>query len=460
MLQYKLFQVPLQYFRTAGAPPTSPARVEAAVNDGRLAPGDRLPSVRALAADLGLSPTTVQAAYNGLRRKGIVGRRGPRRHTGGRPASPPGAERAACPKGVRDLASGNPDAALLPPIASALRAVEGRHRLYGEPADREDLLASFARELACGRHRRARAHDRERRASTAWSGCCRRISGPGDTVAVEDPAYSGVLDLVRALGLVPRPVGIDDEGPLPDQLAHALEAGVGRGRPHAAGAEPDRRRASRRPRARELRRVLDRHRETLVIEDDHAGPIAGAPARSVIADDRPRWAVIRSMSKSLGPDLRVAVLAGDIDDGRPRRGTPDGRRRLGERDPPGGRGSTCATTPATGRLWRDAERTYTRRRAGLVAALAAHGIPAHGRSGLNVWVPVRRGVSGSCRACSRSGGRCGRGSATASPAPRRYESRRRRSRPMTRHGWRPTSRRSSRRARGARRRPDRLVPTP
>ena len=44
--------------------------------------------------------------------------------------------------------------------------------------------------------------------------------------------------------------------------------------------------------------------------------------------------------------------------------------------------------PATGRLLREAERTYTRRRAGLVAALAAHGIPAHGRSGLNVWVPV------------------------------------------------------------------------
>ena len=49
------------------------AGVEAAVNDGGLVPGDRLPPVRALAAGLGVSHVTVQAAYNRLRRRGIVG---------------------------------------------------------------------------------------------------------------------------------------------------------------------------------------------------------------------------------------------------------------------------------------------------------------------------------------------------------------------------------------------------
>jgi DNA-binding transcriptional MocR family regulator len=48
-------------------------------------------------------------------------------------------------------------------------------------------------------------------------------------------------------------------------------------------------------------------------------------------------------------------------------------------------------------LWKDAAvqkrlraaaRTYTARRRALVDALAEHGIRAHGRSGLNVWVPV------------------------------------------------------------------------
>jgi DNA-binding transcriptional MocR family regulator len=340
--------------------------------------------VRALAADLGLSPTTVQAAYNSLRRKGIVvgaGRAGTR--VAAQPPIP--VPRMPVPAGVRDLANGNPDARLLPPIASALQAIEGRHRLYGEPADREDLLASFAREL--------RADGLDVPAITIVSGALDGVERvlqshlrAGDTVAVEDPAYSGVLDLVRALGLIPRPVGIDDEGPLPDQLAHALEAGAGAvvltpraQNPTGAAITPTR--------ARELRRVTSRHRGTLVIEDDHAGPIAGAPARSVIADGTPRWAVIRSVSKSLGPDLRVAALAGDSTTVA----RVEGRRMVGAGWVSGILQAVVLhlrDDAATHRLLRDAERTYARRRAGLVAALDARGISAHGRSGLNVWVPV------------------------------------------------------------------------
>jgi DNA-binding transcriptional MocR family regulator len=43
---------------------------------------------------------------------------------------------------------------------------------------------------------------------------------------------------------------------------------------------------------------------------------------------------------------------------------------------------------AAARRLRQAAATYTRRRDSLIAALARHGIPAQGRSGLNVWVPV------------------------------------------------------------------------
>jgi DNA-binding transcriptional MocR family regulator len=45
--------------------------------------------------------------------------------------------------------------------------------------------------------------------------------------------------------------------------------------------------------------------------------------------------------------------------------------------------------PATGVLLAGAAAAYDERRRALVEALAGHGVPAHGRSGLNVWVPVR-----------------------------------------------------------------------
>jgi DNA-binding transcriptional regulator YhcF (GntR family) len=66
---------------SSGAPPYEQVRaaVEVAVADGSLAPGTRLPTVRALAANLGLAPNTVARAYRELEALGLVvgrGRRG------------------------------------------------------------------------------------------------------------------------------------------------------------------------------------------------------------------------------------------------------------------------------------------------------------------------------------------------------------------------------------------------
>ncbi|MEK8107516.1 hypothetical protein NKG94_24730 [Micromonospora sp. M12] len=44
--------------------------------------------------------------------------------------------------------------------------------------------------------------------------------------------------------------------------------------------------------------------------------------------------------------------------------------------------------PAVTELVRRAAQSYEQRRDGLLAALAEHGLSAHGRSGINVWLPV------------------------------------------------------------------------
>jgi len=140
-------------------------------------------------------------------------------------------------------------------------------------------------------------------------------------------------------------------------------------------------------RAHELREIFDRHPDVLVIEDDHAGPVAGAPALTVCHQKKKRWAVVRSVSKSLGPDLRLAVVAGDATT----IARVEGRQSLGA-----GWVShilqeiveTLWSDAATTEQLRLAAETYTTRRIALITALKAHGIAAYGRSGLNVWIPV------------------------------------------------------------------------
>src|SRR5271157_5234825 len=97
------------------------ARIEEDVASGALAPGERLPSVRRLAVQVGLSPVTVAAGLAELRRRGVVlteQRRGTRIGAG----PPIGSTRIPLPvpAGARDLSDGNPDAALLPDLQRAL----------------------------------------------------------------------------------------------------------------------------------------------------------------------------------------------------------------------------------------------------------------------------------------------------------------------------------------------------
>lgn len=376
---------PIQYRIRGRSASAIAASVEDGVRGGGLPPGAVLPTVRALARRLRVSPGTVAAAYRGLRGRGLLltdGRRGTcvrARPALARPAAQP------VPAHLRNLAEGNPDPALLPPLRPALARAAPRPVLYGEVMRQAELLRLAGRELG----RDGVPTGSLAVVSGALDGIERLLLAhlrPGDRVAVEDPCYTGVLDLLAALDLRAEPVAIDDSGMRPDALERALRSGVEAVllTPRAQnpmGAALDA------PRARELARVLHAHPRAFLIEDDHAGPIAGVPALTLAHARRARWAVVRSVSKSLGPDLRVAVLAGD---------ELTVARVLGRQTLGCGwvshvlQGATAAllSDARVTRLLQRAEAVYTERRQALVDALARHGIAAHGRSGLNVWVPV------------------------------------------------------------------------
>ncbi len=347
-----------------------------------------MPPIRNLAKTLKVSPATVAAAYRLLRTRGLTagnGRRGTRVNP--RPPSPAeGAPAALLPRGAVDLRTGNPDPELIPSIAAALRSVGAVPRLYGDPPHLSSLLAFVTSEFETDGID-ARAVTMTGGALDAIERLLREHLRPGDRVAIEDPGFPAVRDLVAAGGYVAVPFAVDDEGPVVERFGHAIarncQAAIVTPRaqnPSGAAVTP--------ARAGALAAVLREHQDLLLIENDACGPAAGVPLVTLSDGTRGRWAYVRSTSKFLGPDLRVAFVAGDsLTVNR-----VEGRYGLGPRwvshilqelvlalwsDPAGGRQLVRATE------------IYRQRREALVNALKERDIEAHGASGFNVWIPVR-----------------------------------------------------------------------
>ncbi|MGW1888289.1 aminotransferase class I/II-fold pyridoxal phosphate-dependent enzyme [Streptomyces sp. NPDC001970] len=364
------------------------ASVERGVGAGDLAPGQLLPPMRELASQLGVNPNTVAAAYRTLRERGVIetaGRKGSRVRS--RPATTArDSLRVDAPPGVRQISDGNPDVALLPPLhdafAAAARRQDERPVRYGE-ASVDPELARLARAGLDA----DRVPDGPIAVTSGSLDAIERVLGahlrPGDAVAVEDPGWGSLLDLIPALGLRPVPVALDEDGPRPDEVERALTAGA-RALIVTCRAQNPTGSVITEPRAKELRGVLARHPRVLLIEDDHGHAIVDQPLYP-LAGPTDRWVLVRSTAKAYGPDLRLAVLTGDAL-------TVDrvlGRQRLG----PGW--VSRLVQRAVVELWTAGvvdplvvARAYGERRDAMLRALAERGLEAHGRSGMNVWVPV------------------------------------------------------------------------
>ncbi|MGI5153305.1 aminotransferase class I/II-fold pyridoxal phosphate-dependent enzyme [Plantactinospora sp. CA-294935] len=366
------------------------ASVEAGVRTGELPAGAALPAVRALAQRLGVSPATVAKAYQGLRQRGVVETAG-RNGTRVRPKPPVTGRRAAlrlpAPPGALDLSVGEPDPGLLPPIGphlAALAETAGASVNYRGGGVLPELVDA-ARE-------RLTADGVPAEAVTVTGGASDGIErllvsnlSPGDAVAIEDPGWANTIDLVATLGLRAVPMPVDDAGPTPAGLRAALAAGA-RAVLVTSRAQNPTGAVVTADRAVALRAVLADRPDVLLIEDDHAAELSVEPLHSLAGATR-SWAFVRSASKPYGPDLRLAVLAGDeVTVAR-----VAGRLRVCS-----GWVSTLLQR-LTLALWRDpavAERialaraSYAERVAALRAALAERGLAGHGRTGINVWLPV------------------------------------------------------------------------
>jgi DNA-binding transcriptional MocR family regulator len=364
------------------------AAISRLISAGELAVGTRLPTVRALAAELDVSPTTVSEAWRTLTSVGAIDPRG-RNGTFVRQVPGPGTghryRQVTGGSGhfALDLSSGTPDPGLLPDIGPTIALLD-RHHLTSSYLD-SPVLPELEELLRAMWPFEAEAMTVVDGAMDAIDRIAHATVRLGDRVVVEHPTFPPVLDLLEQLGAEIVGVPLDDQGISLAGLAAAMEQ-----RPSMVFLQP----RAQNPtgittsarRARAVAKLLA-GTGAVVVEDDHAGDIATGELASI-----GRWLPgqtvhVRSFSKSHGPDLRLAAVGGaaEVID------AVTTRRMLGP-----GWSSRILQSVLLAMLGdlktieqvEGARVTYAGRQATFAAALAEHGIAITGSDGINQWVPV------------------------------------------------------------------------
>jgi GntR family transcriptional regulator / MocR family aminotransferase len=314
--------------------------VRQAILSGALRPGERLPSTRDLAEQLGLSRTVILLAYDHLLAEGFVtgqagagtfvsagmarnvasGNRGLARMqlsrfgkvvsesiaTVNTPLPRPKAPRYNFIYGRSDLTT-FPFAVWRRLLARQARKGSTKQFDYGSALGNAELRAAICAHL---RRSRAVVCDPEQvlivnGSQQALDLVIRVLVDPGDTVALENPHYDGVRGALRAAGARLRGVPVDREGLDPARLpddARLVFVTPSHQFPTGAILSLDRRLA-----------LLDwaRRKNAVIVEDDYDGEFhyEGRPLESLQGLDREgRIIYVGTFSRTVFPSMRIGYV--------------------------------------------------------------------------------------------------------------------------------------------------------
>lgn len=312
--------------------------IKSRIGSGMLGPGDKLPSTRALAAEWGISRTTVTAAYEQLIAEGYVEtRQGARAEVArdlglassqpARPASTtttgqlsafgrrlaefPLPSAASAPSLVADFRYGDLSAADFPALAWR-KAVTGvilrrQPRLrYDDPCGSSRLRTALQGYLWRARGLRCEAEQIivVNGSQQGLDLCARLLLDPGDRAVMENPGYSLARQVFLAAGAEVAPVTVDREGMRTDGLPGARLAYVTPSHQFPLGGVLS---AGRRRELLAWARRTGAH----IIEDDYDSEyrfdIAPIPPLQAL-DDAGRVIYLGTVSKTLSPTLRLGYL--------------------------------------------------------------------------------------------------------------------------------------------------------
>lgn len=371
------------------------AAVHRMIRGEHLHPGDRLPTVRELALALGVSPATVSEAWQALGAVGAIQARG-RAGTFVRDVSEPtrptrylgisGAGAGALEgEAALDLSTGTPDPELLPALRDAVERFSAGATAWTSSYLDEPVLPALRETLEGSWPFRPQRLTVVDGALDALSRVVDQVVGLGDRVVMESPGFPPLIDMLERVGAEIIPVGMDEQGIIPEHLTQALQSA-----PVAVFIQPRAQNPTgtsmTRLRSSQVAEVLAGSR-AWIVEDDHCGDISIADDVSIGQFLPERCVHIRSYSKSHGPDLRIAAIGGAAEVVDPL----IARRMLG----PGWSSRLLQAVLVDLLTHRDPKESvrgarvaYARRGTLLREKLKDRGINTSPGDGINVWIPV------------------------------------------------------------------------
>lgn len=294
----------------------------AAIGDGRMPPGTRLPPQRELAYRMSVTVGTVGRAYELLAHRGLTrGEVGRGTYVLARDvATTPLPDHTEAPRGLIDLTANFP---------APVPAQAGLGDLLPMEESAVDVLSDLLRYPESGgsaRHRTAAAEwldhlglatDPDRiilgnGVQGTLAATLSALARPGDTILTEQLCYSGVRSLVSRLGQHLEPVAMDEDGMLPDALAAAARqrgARVVIVSPTIQNPSTVFTPAARREALAAVARSLD----LLIIEDEVYGPMVPDRPPAIAALVPERTLFLSSASKFLAPGLRFGFASGPLE---------------------------------------------------------------------------------------------------------------------------------------------------